>query len=214
MARINGISSTALLLEEWLSEQPDGMLLFPTDVPILAPVKTITNLLASAVKKGLLSRLASGIYQKPKIDPVLGPLQSSTDDIASAIARRDGARIIPTGALALNRLGLSTQIPMRPVYLTDGAPRNIKIGKRELRFQKITLKLLSIKGELSLLAVLALKELKQEGIEENTASVIIKALLHEKEETLRHDVRLVTAWMRPFFHEAISIKTQNKTIHD
>ena len=52
----------------------------------------------------------------------------SVEDIAQAIAKRDKANIVPMGAYALNRLGLSTQMPMNVVFLTNGAPRRIKIG--------------------------------------------------------------------------------------
>lgn len=207
MARNNGINSTALLLDQWLETQPDGTLILPAQVPILAPAKTVNNLLANATKSGQLRRVAPGIYQKPKDSKLLGPLRPSMEEVAQAIAQRDGARIIPTGALALNILGLSTQVPMRTVYLTDGSPRVVKVGKNEIRFRRATLKLLSVKGKLSLLAMLAMKEL---GLEEMTdkhaRNTIIRALLQEDETTLRHDAFLAPRWMQTVFHEAIKQK--------
>ncbi len=73
---------------------------------------------------GLIRQLARGLYDYPKIVPRLGPLHPSTDDIASALAGRDTARLQPSGAYAANLLGLSTQVPMKVVYLTDGRTRN------------------------------------------------------------------------------------------
>lgn len=57
---------------------------------------------------------------------------------AKDIACRDNARIVPTGLYAMNILGLTTQIPLKAVYITDGAPRKIIIGNRVLIFKKAT----------------------------------------------------------------------------
>jgi hypothetical protein len=64
-------------------------------------------------------------------DPV-SPLvdRRHPDDIAAALGRQTGSRVAPSGALAANRLGLSTQVPARPVYLTDGRTRQVRAGDR------------------------------------------------------------------------------------
>jgi hypothetical protein len=59
-------------------------------------------------EKEILVRLAHGIYFYPIIDKELGVLFPSTEKIAKAIAIRDKAKVVPTGVLALNKLGLST----------------------------------------------------------------------------------------------------------
>ncbi|MCD8500524.1 MAG: type IV toxin-antitoxin system AbiEi family antitoxin domain-containing protein, partial [Bacillaceae bacterium] len=91
----------------------------------------VRHALSRLCKSGLILRLAEGIYLYPKIDKELGlgVLYPSIDTIAKAIAKKDKARIVPTGVYALNRLGLSTQVPANAVYLTDGSPRRIKVGK-------------------------------------------------------------------------------------
>jgi hypothetical protein len=77
----------------------------------------------------------------------IGLLFPSPDKIAQAIAKRDNARILPTGNYAMNLLGLSTQVPMNVVYLTDGSPRKVNIGRRKLLLKKLPLVILSIKGK-------------------------------------------------------------------
>ena len=206
MARDNGISSTALAIEKWIAAQPEGAVILASDAPAEGERKTITNLLAAAAKKGLLERVAAGIYVKPRNHPLLGRLLPGPEAIAQAIARRDGARLIPTGALALNQLNLSTQVPMRIVYLTDGTPRTIKIGKAEVRFRKAPLKLLAMKGKLSQLATLALRELGATGVDAEAAHKLVHTLTQEDLPILRHDASLVTAWMQPYFQKAIKAK--------
>jgi len=54
-----------------------------------------------------------------------GFVYPGANDIAKAIARKDRAKIIPTGSMAMHLLGLSTQVPLKVVYFTDGSPRKI-----------------------------------------------------------------------------------------
>ena len=86
----------------------------------------VQKALSRMARKGVLLRVCHGIYCYPKIDKELGlgQLFPSYEDIAQVIAKRDKVRIFPAGALAQNMLGLSTQVPMNVVYLTDGSNRN------------------------------------------------------------------------------------------
>ena len=94
--------------------------------------------------------------QRP--DPL--PDRKELNDVVF-MAKRDKARIISTGSYALNALGLSTQVPMKIVYLTDAAPRKMKIGKATVLFKRTTAKKLSYKSELYMPAVQALREMGQ-----------------------------------------------------
>ncbi|MCI0922655.1 DUF6088 family protein [Sphingobacterium rhinopitheci] len=67
---------------------------------------------------------------------MLGVIYPTTEELAKQIAQRDKARIAPTGIMALFLLGLTNQRPLKAVYLTDGSQREIKIGKRSIKFKK------------------------------------------------------------------------------
>ena len=99
-----------------------------------------------------------------KKDEILGILYPSIEEIGKAIAKRDKARIIPTGAFAQHLLGLSTQIPMNVIYLTDGSARKIKIGKQTIVFKKTSPKNLSYENQLSSLIIQSLKSKKENKI--------------------------------------------------
>jgi hypothetical protein len=154
-------------------------------------------------EKEILVRLAHGIYLYPKDDKELGVLFPSTEEIAKAIARRDKARIVPTGVQALNKLGLSTQVPMKVVYLTDGAARTIKVGKRTITFKKTSPKNLSIKGEISGLAIQALKTIGQKKIDEKILEIIQAILKNEKKEIIINDAKLSPAWINKILMQVI-----------
>ncbi|MGR3433264.1 MAG: DUF6088 family protein [Shimia sp.] len=102
----------------------------------------LSQALARLARQGEIRRLARGLYDKPRIDATLGPLSPSPDDIAAAIARRDGRLIAPTPARAANDLGLTTQVPAKPTYLTDGATRVLMIGGRDISFRRTAARML------------------------------------------------------------------------
>ena len=112
----------------------------------MANTDAVRQALSRLVKDNVLIRLAHGIYLYPKVDAALGILYPSTDDIVQAIAKRDKTRIIPTGINALNKLGLSTQVPMKSVYLTDGKPKRYKLVNARLFFKTQPQKNLLLKG--------------------------------------------------------------------
>jgi hypothetical protein len=166
---------------------------------------------AESVKKALLRlneketivRLAHGIYLYPKVDKELGILFPSTEDIALAIARRDKVRIIPTGVQALNKLGLSTQVPMKLVYLTDGGTRNIKVGKRTISFKNTSPKNLFMKGEISSMVIQALKTIGNSQLDDSTLLKIQNILKKEKKDNIINDAKLAPVWISKILTQTI-----------
>lgn len=173
-----------------------GALFFNDDFMSKGQADAVRKALERLVKNGDLWRVARGIYVRPEKDPVIGIVTPGIEAIAKAIARRDRARIVPTGAYALNRLGLSTQVPMNIVYLTDGAARKIKIGKRNITFKKTSPKNVAAIGELSKLAIQALRSIGKENVTREEIQKIQEVLIKEKPTHLQHDIRLAPEWIR------------------
>ena len=188
---------------EKLKELPKGSILFVDSFLDLGNPESVKKALFRMEEKGLLIRLAHGIYLYPKTDKALGILYPSAEEIAAAIAKRDRARIIPTGVQALNKLGLSTQIPLQVVFLTDGAARSIKIGKRTITFKKTSPKNLLAKGEISGLAIQALKSIGQHKIEEEVLTRLLNSLKKEKKENILYDAKLAPAWINKILMRAV-----------
>ena len=179
-----------------------GVILFADDFLDIGSRESINKALFRLKGKGVLIRLAFGIYLYPKTDKELGILFPATEDVAEAIAKRDHARIIPTGIQALNKLGLSTQVPLKAVFLTDGAPRSIKVGKRTITFKRTGPKNLQVKGELSGLAIQALKTIGKKNIDDSTIKKIKAILKKEKKENLLSDAKLAPAWIHKILMSA------------
>jgi hypothetical protein len=166
----------------------------------------VRKALQRLVKKSELMRIATGIYVRPEIDPVIGAVTPGIEQIAKAIAKRDKARIVPTGNYALNRLGLSTQVPLNVVYLSDGAARKVKVGKRTITFKKASPKNVSTIGEISTLAIQALRTLGKDKASSDEISKIQELLQKEKPTHLQHDYRLAPEWIRQIMLPVIKMK--------
>jgi hypothetical protein len=186
-----------------LEKLPKGSVLFVDDFLDYGSPESIKKALLRLKEKGLLVRLAHGIYLHPKTDKELGILFPSTEEIAKAIARRDRSRIVPTGVQALNKLGLSTQIPMKVVFLTDGAARSIKVGKRTITFKKTSPKNLLPKGEISSLVIQALKTIGQNKVDDDTLKKLQTILVKEMKENILHDAKLAPAWINKILMQVI-----------
>lgn len=182
-------------IENEIKSMKRGSILFPSNFDDLGNVEVVKKSLLRLENKKFLVRLAHGIYLYPKQDKLLGVLYPTIEAIAIAIAERDKARIIPTGITALNKLGLSPQIPMNIVFLTDGAPREIVVGRRKIKFKRTSPKNLAVKGEITSLVIQALKEIGKDNI---TAGQLEKIKIHlekEKQEIIEHDAKLAPAWI-------------------
>lgn len=130
--------------------------------------------MAQLVEKGLVIRVARGIYCYPKKDKVwnTGFLPPSYDDIANAIAKKEHAKIVPTGIHALNRLGLSEQIPMRLVYLTSGRSRTLQLTDGQtLQFIHTPLKNLAFHNKTAMLVTLRSKRLAKTTLRKSRRSI-------------------------------------------
>lgn len=179
-----------------------GKIFFPEDFSEFGSSEAVRQALVRLEEGDELIRLAHGIYQYPKKDPQLGVLKPSVEKIAEAIAKRDKARIVPTGTLAMNKLGLSTQVPLNAVYLTDGSPRSIRVGNRKIKFKRTVPKNLKAKGEISSLVIQALKEIGKENVTEQQKEKITGLLKKEKPENLKYDIRLAPVWIRKIMEQA------------
>ena len=184
-----------------------GSLFFTEDFLSFGTAKSVSKALERLVAENKISRVARGIYARLEIHAVLGELHPGAEAIAEAIRKRDKARIIPTGVLALNALGLSTQVPMNVVYLTDGSARKISLGKRKIVLKKTSPRNLSAIGKISGLVIQALKEIGKDNVTEEEIQIILKQLEKEDQYRLEHDIRLAPEWIRIIMRKALKNET-------
>jgi ribosomal protein S19E (S16A) len=189
---------------EQIKALPKGELLLPADFSELGSSEAVRLSLFRLEKEGVIVRVAQGIYVRPKESSLIGKLTPSAEEVAEAIARRDRIRTVPTGSYALNALGLSTQVPMNIVLLTDGSPREIKVGKLTIKYKKTTPKNLLAKGKISRLVIQALKEIGNGKVTEEEEHKILDLLREENEKDLKHDIALAPVWIQKIMKKALT----------
>jgi len=191
-------------IEKSIKSKPIGSLVMPDDYLSFGSSDAIRKALGRLQNKKVIVRVAQGIYVRPKISKLIGPLTPTAEEVAEAIAKRDRIRTVPTGSYALNALGLSTQVPMNIVLLTDGSPREIKVGKRKIKFKKTTPKNLLAKGKISGLIIQALKEIGNGKVSEEEEKKIIALLIKEDKKDLKHDIALSPVWIQKIMKKALN----------
>lgn len=196
------MKSTAELIEKRIKSKAKGTILFPIDFTDLGTSEAIRLHLFRLEKEGLIKRISQGIYVRPRESKLLGTLTPSAEEVANSIAKRDRIRCIPTGSYALHALGLSTQVPMKIVLLTDGSSRVIHIGNRTITFKKTTPKFLLAKGKISGLVIQAVKEIGKDNMSPEEEQRILYLLKKESSKNLAHDITLAPVWIQKIMQKA------------
>jgi len=197
-----------ILIFNKIKKAKRGTLFFTSDFAKFGKPDAIRQALQRLVKSGEIDRVAAGIFVRPQKDEIIGKVMPDIEDIAKSIARRDRTRIVPTGDYALNRLGLSTQVPMNIVYLTDGTARKIKIGNYTIVFKKVAPKNVAAIGEISRLAIQALKTIGNENVTEEEIRHVQTVLQNEKQTHLEYDFRLAPVWIQEIMK--VTLKNSRK----
>ncbi|MBK7642727.1 MAG: hypothetical protein IPJ19_06685 [Planctomycetes bacterium] len=166
-----------------------------SDLSHLGQPAAVRQALSRGVGDGSLRRVARGLYAIPREDPALGSLSTSAEAVVEALQRRDGIRLLPSGAHAANLLGLSDQVPMRMVFLTDGRARRIRVGKREIVLKRTTPRQMATAGRISSTVIQALRWLGQEHIDQAIVEKLQRRLSPRECRQLLDDARHAPAWV-------------------
>ena len=163
----------------------------------------IGDLLAAYMKEGKLVRLANGAYLKTTVTR-FGPVYPSPTEIAEAIARRDHAQVLMSGLAAENYFGLSTQVPMKVVFLTSGSARKLTVGNMEIEFKLGVPRNFAFKDRMMATLCLALKSIGNGHVTEEQRAVL-KHFLSEymKEHAIKEDIKLMPQWIQRLLNEII-----------
>lgn len=197
------IFSTAAAVDLWVKNLPRGTIFFLQDIKVEGSDAAIRKIASQLVKEKVILRLAKGIYIYPREDSLLGTLKPSLEEVANAIARRDNIRLQPTSALAFNKLGISTQIPMKQVYYTDGTQRSITIGKGTIVFKQRSPRRVAQKSYIVALIIAAIEELGIDGLTIEIKQKLKETLAKEEMKIIQEDSLTAPVWVRTIIKELI-----------
>ncbi len=172
-----------------------GWVFTPKDLSSLGDTRSIGMVLTRLSREGTIRRLARGLYDYPAQHPKIGTLSPSLAALAGALAGRDAIRLQPSGAYAANLLGLSEQVPMKVVFLTDGPSRHVRIGNQEIHLKRTTPRNMATAGKTSGLVIQALRYLGQKGTDSTVVQTLKRRLSVRDKAELVKDIRHAPAWV-------------------
>ena len=85
---------------------------------------------------------------------------------------------------------------MNVVYYTDSTARKIKVGKQTITFKRASARNLSAIGDISMLAIQALKSIGRDNVTKEELTRIKDLLKQEKPFHLQHDLKVAPEWIR------------------
>jgi hypothetical protein len=179
----------------FINGHPAGWVFTPAHLRDVGSRTAIETALRRHKKAGLIRQIARGLYERPRTHPKLGPLAPDIEAVAEALKTRDAIRLQPTGAYAANLLGLSDQVPMRIVYLTDGPTRRLKIGKLQISLRRTTPRNMATAGSVSGLVIQALRWLGRRNDREPAVNQLRKQLSDADKRQLAADAHYAPEWV-------------------
>ncbi len=167
----------------------------PSDFLDIGPRPAVASALKRHKDAGRIRQLARGLYDYPRTHPSLGLLAPSTESIAKALAGRDAVRLQPTSGYAANLLGLTPQVPMRAVFLTDGPSRSIRVGKQEIVLKRTTPRNMASAGSISGLVAQAIRFLGPDHVDDAVIAHLRGRLTPQDKSQLLADLRHQPVWV-------------------
>lgn len=156
----------------------------------------VDQVVSRMVRAGELERISRGLFSRPKVHGTLGALPPLSEDIAAAVERSIGMPVIPSGALALNMLHLSEQVPAKLEFKTAGPTRTILVGKRQIRLKHVAARRFRARARVVPLVIETLSAVGRGRVTETTINTIRSAISHDDRAALAKHVGDAPVWMQ------------------
>ncbi|NLF15987.1 MAG: hypothetical protein GX595_01855 [Lentisphaerae bacterium] len=176
-------------------DRSPGKVFRAADLLDLGSRAAVDQALSRQSRAGTIRRITRGLYDMPTDHPLLGRLSAPSDAVAEALASRDGTRIQPTGAAAANGLGLSDQVPMRAVYLTDGRSRRVQLGAMQIELRHASPRHMATAGRVSGSVIQALRWIGRRYVDERMIHILRRNLSDTDKAQLLQDLAYAPAWI-------------------
>ncbi len=158
--------------------------------------KTISKTLERFENERIIKRIRRGVYYRPKHNNLLGIDESpDINQVALAIARQLNIIIIPSGNFALNIIGLSTQVPSKYIYVTNGAYNEYEVGNNRIYFKHSTSREITALDNRILISIQALKTIGKGNVDSSIRDKLSTFLGNDNKEYIKSNNLRITSWI-------------------
>lgn len=173
-----------------------GTVFVTSDFTDIATTTTVRKCLSRQVEEKNIRRIMDGVYEKPVYSNLLKEyIPANPDVVAYAIARSFRWTIAPCGDVALNKLGLSTQVPVVWSYISDGPYRTFSWDNITLSFKHRANREISFMSETTTLVVEALKTLGKERVDDSIILSLKNRLPEAEKKKMLEEATGVSEWV-------------------
>lgn len=172
-----------------------GHVFSPRDFLDLGARDAVDQALARLARSGQIRRIDRGVYDLPRVHPKAGPLWPSADTVARVLAHRTDSHVKASGPLAANALGLTTQVPAKAVYLTDGPSRTVHVGRLQVVLRHAGRVDMLLPDTKAGLVVVALRHLGRDGVSKEVLDKISANLDDSDKARLLTVRRKLPGWL-------------------
>ena len=167
------------------------------DFTNLASYKTISKCLERMEDSGEVTRIMQGVYCLSTIDKMLKlPILPTIDDVANCLARKHKWQICPSGNLALNIMGLSTQVPANYVYLSSGPYKEYTIYGIKVCFKRTTTREIVDYSYKTQLLIQCIKALGKDAVDGKVIDLLKNKLTPAEKEKALRETLVTQTWIR------------------
>lgn len=180
-----------------INESSSDTVYIASDFFDIANYETVRKNLNRLVEAGELNRIINGVYYRPKYLELIGEFEAPcVNEVANAIARKYNWTIAPSGNAALNLLGLSTQVPAKWTYISDGRYAKYRLNdKTTIEFKRRSNNEISNMSTLSAAIIQAIKAIGKDKITDYQIDYLREKLSLKEKEDLIEDGKTTAAWV-------------------
>ena len=162
----------------------------------IAGYETVRSTLNRLVGDKEIMRIMKGVYYKPEYIKLIGEYAApSVNEVANAIARKYNWTIAPAGNTALNLLGLSTQVPAKWTYISDGRYASFSFGNVTIEFKRRNNGDISKMSTLTAMVIQSIKEIGKDNISQKQIDYLRGKLSEKEKSELLTDSKTTSAWV-------------------
>lgn len=188
-------------IRAYVATIPEGQPFTVRELLSIGPRTAVDQAVSRMVRTGEIERAVRGVYSRPKMSPAFGrKVPVEPEKVVTALARSNGTKVQAQGAEAARRFGLTTQMPLRPVYATTGRSRRLRVGSREVLLRHASPQRMELAGRPAGEALAALLYLGRSEVTVEVINRIREALGPKEFEALRSSVTSMPAWMSDLMH--------------
>lgn len=192
-------------IKDRINAMDAGSIMTTSDFADLSSVTTIRKSLGRCVEEGMIRRVFDGVYEKTKYSRLLGEyIPTNPEKVAYALARTYHWTIAPCGDIALNKLGLTTQVPTVWSYVSDGPYRNFSWDNIQLKFKHKTNREISRMSEQTVMLIEALRVSGKDNIDAGVIAQLQRRLPTSEKEIILSEATACSEWIYETIREVCS----------